>query len=142
MRIMGARRTSELERRVHNCNRCKRTLRNVIKHCPVYSFGDPTGRGVIVVGLNPSDNEYESGHLSKARSLALRHRSQLKYIGGKEVYKFFHELERFFAGELKQQLQWEKSPWERVGFLDLVVPYHTYMESTNKSTTTIARREL
>jgi len=71
---------------------------------------------VVVVGLNPSDNEYESGHLSKAPSLAVRHKSQLKYFDGKEVYQFFHEVERFFAGEVKEQLQWEKSPWEEVGF--------------------------
>jgi hypothetical protein len=52
------------------------------------------------------------------------------------VYDFFHEVERFFAGEVKDQLKWGRSPWEKVGCLDLVkcptIPSWTDLKSAQR----------
>jgi len=111
----------ELEQKIHNCIKCKQVLGKAVRHYPVYAFGDPSGRPIVVVGLNPSDKEYENDHLSSGPSLDVRHNTQLHYFDDPEkVHGFFHEVERFFQGEVKEKLQWEKSPSERVGYLDLV----------------------
>lgn len=114
----------ELEQRVHLCRKCKRepALRAVMTpHYPVWSFGDPAGKEIIAVGQNPLDSEYESLALSSSRSIASRRNSQLHYFDdGKEVCGFFKEIERFFAYKATERMGSDKSPWEKVGFIDLV----------------------
>lgn len=86
---------------------------------PVYSFGDPAGKQIAVVGQNPSQAEYVSGYLSKSSDIELRRQSQLTYFDRRH-YPFFAELEKFFQGRVKELLGWASSPWDKVGYLDLV----------------------
>jgi len=45
--------------------------------------------------------------------------SQLTYFERRN-YLFFNELERFFSGDVKEEINWINSPWEKVGYLDIV----------------------
>lgn len=116
----------ELILAVHNCVRChldKRLPRNIIpERCyPVYSFGEPAlgDSGIVVVGVNPSRNEYEKGHLSDSMTVEDRIDSQKKYFERQE-YRFFKAIAQCFDGEAKKAIGWTRSPWDHVRFLDLV----------------------
>ena len=111
---------SELENNIHTCTTCREeyNLKNVIKHYPVISFGDPKGKQVLVVGLNPSTREYEDGFLLSSKAPLVRHRSQLTYFDSGH-YTFFDKVAQFFGGDAKEALGWQKTPWEKVGFTDL-----------------------
>jgi hypothetical protein len=106
------------------CRKCKdrESLRQILKYPPVYSFGDPSGKDIIVVGQNPSDKEYtgDPPHLSSG-SAAERRESQLTYFERETIHPFFtNKIGRFFEGQVKKRLNWSDSPWEKVGYLDLV----------------------
>jgi len=112
-----------LEARVHNCTRCRQNklLSEILSYPPVYSFGDPHGKHIMVVGQNPSIREYTDGFLSDDRSIAVRRRSQLNYFENrKTTYMFFDEIANFFQDKVKERMHWVDSPWEKVGYLDLV----------------------
>jgi hypothetical protein len=110
----------DLEKRVHNCLKCKKTsLREMLPYPPVYSFGDPNGKEIMVVGLNPSAKEYVNGYLSSSPSIEVRRNSQLTYFENRK-YRYFEDIERFFGDEVKRKINWSSSPWEKVGCLDLV----------------------
>jgi len=110
---------TELEHRVHTCTICKISdLKEVVKHYPIYSFGDPHGKKLLVVGLNPSTREYEDNYVSSSPDPEKRHDSQIKYFQ-QDTYGFFTKLEKFFQGEAKTALKWVNTPWEKVGFTDL-----------------------
>jgi uracil-DNA glycosylase len=110
---------TELEKQVHSCTRCKKEdFGHLVKYYPVYSFGDPRNRPLLVVGLNPSTREYEDNYLSNDENPAKRHESQLNYFN-REYYGFFKTLEKFFRGRAREALRWMDSPWEKVGFIDL-----------------------
>lgn len=110
----------DLERRVHNCMKCKQThLSKILPYPPVYSFGDPKGKEMIVVGQNPSSKEYISCYLSKSSNIEERRKSQLIYFKHRK-YRYFNEIERFLRGEVRGKIRWVNSPWEKVGYLDLV----------------------
>jgi hypothetical protein len=95
---------------VHNCRKCKAEYNSVICFYPVYSFGNPFGKKIIVIGLNPSTQEYEKGFLRDDFSLENRRFDQIKYFK-RPYYKFFFgKIEDFFRGEIKK----------KVGYLDLV----------------------
>ena len=110
----------ELELRVHNCVKCKKQrFSDILPYPPVYSFGNPAGKSIIVVGQNPSSREYVNGFLSKSPDIEKRRMSQLIYFDQRN-HRFFNELERFFDGQVKEIVSWKKSPWEKVGYLDIV----------------------
>jgi len=110
----------DLEKKVHNCVKCKQTfLREIVSYHPVYSFGDPDGKEILVVGLNPSAREYSNDYLSNSPNIEERRKSQLTYFKCRK-YKYFNEIERFFGDEVKKKICWIRSPWEKVGHLDLV----------------------
>lgn len=112
---------NELERQVHTCEKCKGEVSSCdLPYPPVYSFGNPQGKEIIVVGLNPSCREYTDGFLlDGSHSIEERHQRQLEYFE-RRPYKFFDEIARFFQGEVKYKLRYDKTPWEKVGYLDLV----------------------
>ena len=110
---------SELELAVHNCTKCKETdLKQVVKHYPIFSFGPLENKPLLIVALNPSTAEYEKKYVSNSTDPEKRHQSQMNYFN-KTYYGFFTKLEKFFQGEAKRALNWEKTPWEKVGFTDL-----------------------
>lgn len=110
----------DLELSVHNCKKChEQGLSKFLQYPPVYSFGDAAGKEIIIIGLNPSRAEYESGFLSKSLDVNIRSKSQLDYFRNRN-YQFFIELEEFFGGQIKELLDWGNSPWEKVGYLDIV----------------------
>jgi hypothetical protein len=78
----------QLEYEVHNGIKCKAEYNTVICFYPVYSFGNPFGKKIIVIGLNPSTQEYEKGFLRDDFSLENRRFDQLKYFK-RPYYKFF-----------------------------------------------------
>jgi hypothetical protein len=49
----------------------------------------------------------------------IRHKEQMEYFD-KRAYDFFRKLSRLFEGRAKTGLGWEKCPWEKVGFTDMV----------------------
>jgi dsRNA-specific ribonuclease len=111
---------SKLEDQVHTCRICHHTdLDEVIFHHPVYSFGDITGKEILVVGINPSTREYEDGYLSESKNPLERHQSQLTYFQ-RNYYNFFKKIEAFFESQVQEKIGWIHSPWEKVGFVDLV----------------------
>lgn len=111
----------ELEDKIHGCRKCKQehALSKILEYYPVYSFGNPSGKEIMVVGQNPSTTEYKEKFLSNDRSIARRRRSQLTYFE-RRSYAFFDEIGKFFEGEVKKRLNWTDSPWEKVGYIDLV----------------------
>lgn len=112
----------DLERKAHACMRCKQTspdLREIILYPPVYSFGDPKSKEIIVVGLNPSRKEYDNNFLLNSPDIVERRKFQLTYFERLE-YKYFKKIEGFFEGKVKKKICWVNSPWEKVGYLDLV----------------------
>lgn len=117
---------SEFELLVHNCTKCKElSFGHVIQYYPVLSFGDPKNKTFLVVGLNPSIYEYQKDFLSDSKDPVRRHQSQIDYFFKREkvsdnVYTFFKNLAKFFNGDAKKALKWNESPWEKVGFIDLV----------------------
>lgn len=111
---------SELEKKVHTCKICHHTdLDEVIFHYPVYSFGGLKGKEILVVGINPSTREYEDKYLSESNNPLERHQSQLTYFQ-RNYYNFFNKIEAFFEGQVQERIGWIHSPWEKVGFVDLV----------------------
>jgi len=111
---------SELEERVHACRICHQTdLNEVILHHPVYSFGDPSGKEILVVGINPSTREFNDGYLSGSEDPSERHLSQMTYFQ-RDYYDFFKKIEEFFGKNVQDRIGWTESPWEKVGFIDLV----------------------
>lgn len=111
---------TELEHRVHTCSLCKEgDLKEVVKYYPIYSFGNPYGKELLVVGINPSTREYKDNYVSSSQDPENRHNSQRNYFQ-QGPYTFFTKLEKFFHGEAKTALSWVKTPWEKVGFTDLV----------------------
>jgi len=109
---------NEFEKIIHNCEKCKQSLGEIIQFFPVISFGNPNEKKIIVVGLNPSIKEYELGFLAKG-SIEERHKNQISYFET-AYYEFFCKLAPFFMGKVKEKLGWMKSPWEKVGYLDIV----------------------
>lgn len=110
----------DLEKKIHNCTKCKQTdLRKILPYPPVYSFGNPYGKEIMVVGQNPSSREYISGYLSDSPNIEERRKSQLTYFERRK-YPYFDELERFLGGKAREMIGWIDSPWEKVGYLDLV----------------------
>ena len=109
-----------LELRVHNCVKCKKEgFSDFLPYPPVYSFGNPAEKKIIVVGQNPSSREYITGFLSKSPDIEERRMFQLSYFDRRN-YAFFKKLEKFFDGQVKEIISWKKSPWEKVGYLDIV----------------------
>ncbi len=115
---------------MHNCEKCKGTVPGVVlPYPPVYSFGNPEGKHIIAVGQNPSSKEYENLFLSRSPNVQERRESQLTYFERRK-YSFFDELERFLGGgdeqervlgtKVRERIGWQNSPWEKVGYLDLV----------------------
>ncbi len=110
----------DLEKKVHTCQKCKnKELGSIVPYPPVYSFGNPQGKQIMVVGQNPSSREYINGFLTDNPNAEMRRQSQLTYFD-KRNYLFFNELERFFEGKVREKIQWVDSPWEKVGYLDIV----------------------
>jgi uracil-DNA glycosylase len=110
----------DLEKRVHNCEKCKKgKLRDVLPYPPVYSFGNPEGKELVIVGQNPSTREFVNGFLVDGSDVEKRRQSQLTYFDRRN-YLFFNELERFFEGKVREKMHWVNSPWEKVGYLDIV----------------------
>jgi len=110
----------QLEYEVHNCMKCNAEYNSVMCFYPVYSFGNPFGKKIIVIGLNPSTQEYEKGFLRDDFSVENRRFAQLKYFK-RPYYKFFFgKIEDFFKGEIKSKLGYRRNVWESVGYLDLV----------------------
>ncbi len=112
----------DLEVRVHNCKKCKETdeFLLILPYPPVYSFGNPQGKEILVVGQNPSCSEYTGHFLLDGPDIEKRRKSQLAYFEQPRPYRFFDELGRFFDGEVKNKMQYVNTPWEKVGFVDLV----------------------
>ena len=110
----------QLEYEVHNCVKCKEEHHSVICFYPVYSFGNPLGKKIIVIGLNPSTQEYEKGFLLDDFSVEHRRFAQLKYFKRPYYTFFFGKIEDFFQGEIKTKLGYRRNVWENVGYLDLV----------------------
>jgi len=109
---------SDFDLIMHRCTSCKDQGLDVVKDYPVISFGDLRGKDILVVGINPSSAEYE-GFLSRAPDPYVRYREQMEYFD-KRAYDFFRKLGRFFEGRAKTGLGWERNPWEKVGFTDMV----------------------
>lgn len=115
----------DLEMKVHECKKCKENaeLSDIVQYFPVYSFGNPEGKEIIVVGVNPSSKEYKprSKDTLPALSDSLvsdeRRQSQLNY---NFEYNYFKKIKEFFTNELQTKIGWKKNPWEKVGCLDLV----------------------
>jgi len=110
----------QLENEVHNCVKCKAEYTSVICFYPVYSFGNPSGKKIIVIGLNPSRQEYLRGFLPDDYSVENRRYAQLKYFQRPYYMSFFGKIEDFFKGEIKAKLGYRRNVWEKVGYLDLV----------------------
>lgn len=110
----------QLENIVHNCARCNADYNSVICYYPVYSFGNPSGKKIIVIGLNPSRQEYLQGFLPDDYSVENRRYVQLKYFERPYYKRFFGKIEDFFKGEIEAKLGYRRNVWEKVGYLDLV----------------------
>ena len=113
-----ARLLTEFELGVHQCRKCVTNCKS-IRYSPVYSFGDPQGKPIIVVGINPSSAEYErknggSPYLNDSNDVHMRSASQLQYFEN-HVYDFFETVQEFFDDSVKAEVvSWATSPWERV----------------------------
>ncbi len=117
---------TEFEYSVHNCTKCKvAELDDIIQYYPVFSFGNPQNKPLLVVGLNPSTWEYSSNFLSSSKYPVIRHKSQMNYFNNlrdenKKIYTFFKNLAKLFNEDAKLALNWLNTPWEKVGFIDMV----------------------
>ena len=115
-----------LSARILNCKRCRAgELGKFVYHSPVYSFGDPEGKKIIVVAHNPSTREFEDSGKGESRpylidegTVEARLSDQLTYFDRPYYENFFKKLEAIFDGENRRLLGWERNCWERVGFLD------------------------
>jgi len=111
---------TEFDKLVHNCTECKELpFGYAIKYYPIISFGNPVNKPLLVIGLNPSDHEYVGNYVSNSNLIEERHRSQINYFM-KKPYTFFKNLMKFFDNPVKNKLGWARSPWEKVGYLDIV----------------------
>jgi hypothetical protein len=129
----------DFEREVHKCHKCKddELLISVVRYFPVYSFGEiKPGMDFVVVGVNPSDQEYEGQDAplnADPHNLVARSESQRGYFRkylerGESLYPYFREISGFFDDQnrgffgdaVKRKLGYDKSPWEKVGCFDLV----------------------
>jgi len=112
-----------LESEVHKCILCKPKYCEIMPFPPVYSFGDPAGKPVILIGLNPSRKEFEAKKgkrfLSISENAEDRRACQLSYFERKP-HTYFKNVVQFFEGAAKKKLGYKKIPWEKVGVLDLV----------------------
>jgi hypothetical protein len=104
------------------CRKCKEQddLAKLLPNdcLPVCCFGDPMGKKVFVIGINPSKAEYDSGFLAKDIGKALE--SQIRYFDRRE-YRYFDEVKRFFDEDLiRTKLGITRNLWGKVGYLDLV----------------------
>ena len=108
-----------IEKEIHNCKRCRELAAVNFPYPPVYSFGNPSGKKIILVGINPSVKEFEGNFLLDKEDVRERRHSQLHYFD-KEPYNYFKKVTPFLEGPVKEKLGWKESPWERVGVLDLV----------------------
>ena len=112
---------TDLERNVHNCRDCYPEYECVMRRYPVYSFGRLHGKLIWVVPINPSTAEHEQGFLSTSPKTEHRRHSQQSYFSGVYYRFFFDPVAQFFGGEVQEQVvQWNETPWEKVGFTDLV----------------------
>jgi hypothetical protein len=94
---------------------------------PEYSIGEPRGKKIIVVGLNPSGHIDKKHPRDSQSSIEERRASQLGYFERTRFYSYFENLSRFFgkgkgyeSSALKRIIGWNKHPYEQVGVLDLV----------------------
>ncbi len=117
----------KLEKRVHICRHCYQIDPRIEKYYPVYSFGDLEGKPIWVVAINPSHAEYDgknggAPYLSRSIDIEKRSRNQVDYFcSGHYNSFFFRQVERLFDEEVQRiVVAWEKKPWEKVGFVDLV----------------------
>lgn len=112
---------TELEYKVHTCRDCYPKYRCVVRYYPVYSFHGLDGKPIWVVAINPSTAEYKRGFLSNSLDIVERRHSQQSYFSREHYTRFFGKVEGFFEGEVRGQVvQWSSTPWEKVGFTDLV----------------------
>jgi len=112
---------NSLQEQVLICGKCKvDELSGIVQCSPVYSFGDPLGKKVIVIAQNPSTREFKNGYLVEKGSLQTRLDNQLDYFRQPYYKPFFGKLEAFFDGPVAHRLSWVGACWEKVGFLDLV----------------------
>ena len=117
---------STLPARILTCKRCRTgELGKFIYYSPVYSFGNPEGKKVIVVAHNPSTREFEDHGKDQTRPYLLntgtveeRLNDQLTYFDRPYYEQFFKKIETLFEGENKKLLGWNRICWEKVGFLD------------------------
>jgi hypothetical protein len=115
-----------LPARILTCKRCRSgELGGFVYYSPVYSFGDPEGKKIIVVAHNPSTREFEDygegqtrPYLINEGSVEERLKDQLTYFDRPYYENFFKKIETFFEGENQSLLGWDRNCWEKVGFLD------------------------
>ena len=100
-------------------------LGEFVYYSPVYSFGNPKGKKIIVVAHNPSTREFEDSGKGEPRPYLInegtveeRLNDQLTYFDRPYYENFFKKLETLFEGENQNLLGWDISCWETVGFLD------------------------
>lgn len=112
-----------LEREVHSCETCKARYSKTMPYPPVYSFGNPAGKPVLLIGLNPSRKEFEEKKgkrfLSISKNPDDRRLSQRTYFK-RETHRYFKKVVPFFDGPVKTKLGYKETPWDMVGVLDLV----------------------
>lgn len=111
----------DLENSVHNCVKCKDSLRDILCGPPIYSFGNLEGKEILVVGMIASEKEYSNNYLSNSPYVEERRKSQLTYFERlKYLPRYFKEIARFFENEVNKKVGWKHMPWEKVGYVDLV----------------------
>jgi hypothetical protein len=65
---------STLSSQILRCRRCRTgELGNFVYYSPVYSFGNPEGKKIIVVAHNPSTREFEDHGEGQTRPYLLNH---------------------------------------------------------------------
>ena len=116
----------KLPAEILTCKRCRTgELGNFVYYSPVYSFGNPEGKKIIVVAHNPSTREFEDYGEGQTRPYLLdkgtveeRLNDQLTYFDRPYYEHFFKKIETLFEGENQRLLGWNRNCWEKVGFLD------------------------
>jgi uracil-DNA glycosylase len=110
----------DFNKSIHTCTKCKELpFGYIIKYYPIVSFGNPLNKSILVVGLNPSTNEYKYNFVKNSTIIEDRHTSQMDYFK-QEPYQFFINLGKFFENPVKDKIGWIQSPWEKIGYLDIV----------------------